>query len=73
MFTVYIDGVQYALDSGMNWRSWVNSSYNTGGFVIAPNGNVMDSSYTKIVYDPTDNMPVNEYDMIPRFLNFYTK
>lgn len=73
MFTVYIDGVQYALDSGMNWRSWVNSSYNTGGFVIAPNGNVMDSSYTKIVYDPTDNMPVNEYDRIPRFLNFYTK
>lgn len=73
MFTVYIDGVQYALDSGMNWRSWVNSSYNTGGFVIAPNGNVMDSSYTKIVYDSTDNMPVNEYDMIQRFLNFYTK
>ena len=73
MFTIYIDGVQYALDSGMTWRSWVESSYNTGGFVIAPNGNVMDSSYTKIVYDPTTNNPVNEYQSIQRFWNFYTK
>ncbi len=73
MFTIYIDGVQYGLDSGMNWRKWVESSYNTGGFVIAPNGNVMDSSYTKIVYDSTNNNPVNEYQSIQRFINFYTK
>lgn len=29
-----IDGTSYEADEGMTWGEWVNSSYNTGGFVI---------------------------------------
>ena len=29
-----IDGTSYEADGGMTWEQWVNSTYNTGGFVI---------------------------------------
>lgn len=29
-----IDGTSYEADEGMTWEQWVNSTYNTGGFVI---------------------------------------
>ena len=42
-----IAGTTYQADNGMTWGDWVNSSYNTGGFIIvddnvrAPNYNVV--------------------------------
>ncbi len=72
-FFFTIDGTTYGLDSGMNWNSWVNSSYNTDGWVIAPNGNVMNSSYTKTVCDPSSNSPVNAYNNIQRYVNYVTR
>ena len=36
-----IDGVWYAAEEGMTWSEWVNSDYNTGGFLVTGNDLVL--------------------------------
>lgn len=35
LITFTIDGTSYQAEEGMTWREWVNSQYNTSGYVIA--------------------------------------
>ena len=43
-----IDDTEYQAEEGMTWGEWVNSTYNTGGF-ITKNGTVYNSSGVKYV------------------------
>ena len=44
MISFTIDGVAYQAESGMTWRDWVKSEYNTGGY-YEKNGGISDDSF----------------------------
>jgi len=39
------EGTTYQAEEGMTWGEWVNSEYNTGGFVIDENDNSIGTHY----------------------------
>ena len=46
----FVDGVSYQVEEGMNWVEWVNSEYNTIGFVLY-NGEVYSKNFFETLYD----------------------
>ena len=50
-----IDGVTYKFEPGMTFFDWVNSEYNTGGFIIPGTSYLLTSNYQQ-VRDPNGNL-----------------
>lgn len=53
LITFTINGTSYQAEEGMTWGEWVNSSYNTGGFVINTgyeNTIATDNTFSQLVY-----------------------
>lgn len=70
--TFYIDDVIYTAVDGMTWREWVESDYNTGGFVmvgVPPRVVVYDPSYG----DPDIDLGLEVPDDEPEPMNYFTE
>ena len=54
LITFTINGTSYQAEDGMTWGEWVNSSYNTDGFVLNTkyeNTIATDNKFSLLVYD----------------------
>lgn len=67
-----IAGVTYKFEEGMDFLTWINSKYNTGGWVVSPSSYITDSTYMKSVRDPAGKL-VYYSTMIIENTNYTTR
>lgn len=72
-----INGVTYQAETGMTWKEWVDSTYNTGGFSYDGDGTNYGSfvrpqeNIELSVREPEGNMSVHATDVIVENLDYY--
>lgn len=67
--TFTISGIQYQAQEGMTWEQWVNSSYNTDGFIIHNTNHVGIATYMHLylnwyVYSTDTIIPNGTYTQV---------
>ncbi len=53
-----IDGASYQAEEGMIWGTWVNSDYNTGGFILYGAGYVLTDDMSKAVQNVNSSQAI---------------
>ena len=71
LITFTIASISYQAEEGMTWGEWVNSSYNTGGYIIS-DIYVTDSNHFTI-YDVESSTYQHSTDLIVNNSNYYVE
>ena len=60
LITFTIDGTECQAEEGMTWAEWVESEYNTDGYLIADGTNISNGSTTRLVVNASKEKYINK-------------